>query len=153
MGGNDNSLRACAHTNISFKIVFAKLIHRTRNSGQCGAELWFAKPCVLESISMQKRRRAKWRACWCVCWLILGFHCQHPWMYSEMNPRRAYVWTSKVWELCWAMLGQTYYINIHCFQILYGWAYVRNGPVKIPKVTCEIVGTQRRCAHQPLGDS
>ena len=34
-----------------------------------------------------------------------------------------------------------------------GWAYVRDGPVKIPKVTCEIVGPQRICAHQPLGDS
>ena len=52
-----------------------------------------------------------------------------------------------------AMLGQTYYINIHRFQIFYGWAYVRDGPVKIPKVTCEIVGPQRICAHQPLGDS
>ena len=51
------------------------------------------------------------------------------------------------------MLGQTYYININCFQLVYGWAYVRDDPVTIPIVTCEILGPQRICAHQPLGDS
>ena len=35
------------------------------------------------------------------------------------------------------MLGQTYYINIHRFPLFYGWAYVPDGPVQIPKVTCK----------------
>ena len=51
------------------------------------------------------------------------------------------------------MLGQTYYINIHRFPLFYGWAYVPDGPVQIPKVTCGILGPQHTCAHQPLGDS
>ena len=35
----------------------------------------------------------------------------------------------------------------------YGWACVPDGPVEIPKVTYEILGPQRICAHQPLRDS
>ena len=50
---------------------------------------------------------------------LIGFSLSASLDLWEMNPRRAYVWTSNIWKLCSAMLGQTYYINIHRFQLFF----------------------------------